>query len=491
MPLGGAGAILPSSFRLEHRFPVQIARLMRHFCSLFAVTARGLLRGRRKLSRILSLFFGSFGLLSSLTLAGWMNGWRQRQSLAQLETLAATNAAFVSQLRLPRSPELAQRLSTILNTGVGFHFSGKPPPDWPPGLGDSLARLAEQARPASRRAHGYELAAAPLGEPGGSLILLRRAASGGQEFFGMVWIPSLSLAAACGGLAFALARGIAKPLEELTDWLPNLNPALGASPEPVPGKVTERGDEIGYLGRALEETGLRVRREQELRRQAERLATLGRVATSLAHEIKNPAAAIALHTELLDGNVPEDGRESLHLIREEVERITDLVNQWLFVAKPNPARKQPRDLREMLSQVARRLAPALEHARARFELVEGPPAIIEADAPRMEQALRNLLVNAAQAMPSGGRIRARVATAANEAILEIEDEGTGFTAAALQRFGEPFFSEREGGMGIGLTLAREVIQAHGGSIHPGNLPQGGARLLCRFPLCASSLPPTA
>lgn len=436
---------------------------------------------RRRLSRILALFFAGFGLFSLLSLAAWMHAWRQRQSLASLQNLAETNAAFVSQLKLPRSPELAQRLSTILNTGVGFHFPAGPTTAWPPGLAEPVARLLEGSHPASRRAGGYEIATAPLGDPGAHLVLLRRAPAFGEDLPGAVLIPSLGLAAVCGGLAFALARGIVRPLELLTDWLPNLDLARAASPQPLPPAILARPDEIGTLAQALDQTGRRLRQEQELRRQSERLATLGRIATSLAHEIKNPAAAIALHADLLGEGTGADPGESVDLIREEVERITDLVNQWLFVARPSPARTQRHDLRRLLAGVGRRLDASLAHARVTFDLAEGPPAFIEADAPRIEQALRNLLLNAAQAMPSGGRIRARVVASASEVELSVVDEGAGFSAEVLRRFGEPFFSEREGGMGIGLTLTREVIQAHGGSILPGNLPGGGARVLCRFP----------
>lgn len=442
---------------------------------------RVLLTRKHRLSRILGISFAAFGLLSSLALAVWMNAWHLRLSTAAYQELAETNAAFVSQLRLPRSPELAQRLSTILDSCAAFHFAGQEDGNWPPLLRQPIAALVAEQRPASRRTAGYEIAAAPLGDPGVHLVLFRHLQGIDSAFPRMVLIPSLALAAACGGLAFALARGIASPLEQLTGWLPNLDAATSA-PEPLSPAVLRRPDEIGTLAAALVETANRLRREQELRHRSERLAMLGRIATSLAHEIKNPAAAIALHADLLAGILAESQQQSVRLIRDEVDQITGLVNQWLFVARPEPPRSQPQNLRQLLARVASRIRPLLEHAGATLELQkEGPAAVLKGDAPRLEQALRNLLINASQAMPLGGTIRTGIQVTSSCLELWIEDEGPGFSREALSRFGEPFFSEREGGMGIGLTLAREVLLAHGGSIHAANLPERGARLVCRFP----------
>ena len=193
-----------------------------------------------------------------------------------------------------------------------------------------------------------------------------------------------------------------------------------------------------------------------------------------------------MHADLIEPGVKPGGSESISLIREEVERITDLVNQWLFVARAAPPERRPHDLGEMLSAVARRQKPALRHAGSHLKIEAGNPALVACDKLRIEQVIRNLIVNASQAMPDGGEIMACIKPGEEHVQLDIRDSGTGFSTEALDRFGEPFFSEREGGMGIGLTLAREVVQAHEGSIQVSNAPEGGALVTVTLPLHSAS-----
>lgn len=432
----------------------------------------------RSISRSLAIWIASFVLVSELALVGWVTVWNRDRSLESLRELASTNGAFISEMRLPASGVLAGRLSTVLDLEAGF-YQRDDPGEWPPGLEETVLRLVTEEGVAAARSGGFELAAAPLVDDSPERLVLIRPEPG---FGPGVLIPMLGLALVCGGLAWVLARGIVRPLGALTRWLPNLDVQPEGGAVPLAASLLSRRDEIGTLARSLDQTADRLREEQRLRRQSERLATLGRIATSLAHEIKNPAAAIGLHADVLRAEVAAGHQESIGLIREEVERINDLVNQWLYVARAQPGKRERYDLGDLLRSVGRRMAPVLEHARVTLEVDAEPDGTVEVDAPRVEQALRNLLLNAVQAMPEGGRVRAVLRREGDTIRLEIADEGAGFSAEALERFGEPFFSEREGGMGIGLTLAREVIDGHGGTIEAGNRTDGpGGRVVCRIP----------
>lgn len=426
------------------------------------------------LFRRLAIPFSGFVLAASLVLLVWLDWSHRREALRAFAETAAANARMVDRLRLPRSPELARNLADVLGVGVGFRFADQPVVGLPAGMESSVAALAGPAA-ASARIGGRDVAVAPLADGAVHLVLVRDRVGLLPHPAGWL-LPVLIVTSLGGGLAFLVARRLVRPLAALGRWLPNLD---RAEPEPIPAAVTGRADEIGALARSLEENLRRLRVEQDLRRQAERLATLGRIATSLAHEIRNPAAAIRLHADLLAARGDEPGVE---LIREEVDRITDLVNQWLFVAKAAPARRERHDLVDLTRRVTDRLTPQLDHAgvAVRWTATDAVPVMV--DGPRIEQVLRNLLVNAAQAMPLGGSVDVAVRAETGGPMLEIRDAGRGFSEAALARWREPFFSEREGGMGLGLTLAAEVMEAHGGSVEVENLPGGGAAVRCRFPV---------
>ncbi|MCF6314153.1 MAG: ATP-binding protein [Verrucomicrobiales bacterium] len=442
------------------------------------------------LGRKLIITFSVFVLLSSLLLTAWMTARQQSRSLLELKKLSSTNASFIDQMRLPKSRELAKKLSSILDVGVGFYFKNESSANWPASLQEVIPQLAAQQQSTAVRAHGYAIAITPLADGSTSLILIRKTPTWFPYLFGEALIPAIVFALACALLAALIARDIVRPLTTLAERLPQLNREKSEPKATLPIIITQRRDEIGTLARTMQQNSQDLRREQLLRQQSERLATLGRIATSLAHEIKNPVAAIGLHADLLAQQANANDAESISLIREEVDRITDLVNQWLYVARSTPARKEAHDLCLLINNVARRLRPVLEHAHAKLiiDLPKLEPAPVQVDAPRIEQSLRNLLLNAAQAMPEGGEVLVQLSTAQGKAILTIEDQGTGFSEDALQHFGEAFFSEKEGGMGIGLTLACEVIQAHGGSLQAEKSKRdshSGARITLTLPLDTS------
>lgn len=198
----------------------------------------------------------------------------------------------------------------------------------------------------------------------------------------------------------------------------------------------------------------------------QRLAMLGRMATSLAHEIQNPVAAIRLHGQLLAKADP--GTASM--IVDEATAIEGLVSQWMFLARPEPPAVAEVDLAEVLRQAGRLLGPAASHAGVEWQWdVEGAGRV-RGDARRLGQVFRNLMVNAIQAMPEGGVLT----VAAKERSVRVSDTGRGFSPTALRRWSDLLFSEKEGGMGIGLSVAREIVRAHGGRLSVGNRPEGGA-----------------
>jgi signal transduction histidine kinase len=142
----------------------------------------------------------------------------------------------------------------------------------------------------------------------------------------------------------------------------------------------------------------------------------------------------------------------------------------MFLARPNPPRKSNVLLKELLDQSVRWLSAAAEHARVRIVVDAGPGRYVQADARRVGQVFHNIIVNAIQAMPIGGILTIAI----RDSTISFADTGPGFSRTALARWAEMMYSEKEGGMGIGLSVAEQIIRAHGGRICVANRTEGGA-----------------
>ena len=207
---------------------------------------------------------------------------------------------------------------------------------------------------------------------------------------------------------------------------------------------------------------------------------LGRVATSLAHDIKNPLASIQLHAQLITPSNVED-TQAVQLIQSESEVISGLVNQWLHLANPVPPRLSRLDLAETIQQVTTSLEAQARHSGVDIEMDLKRPLWTQGDLQRLSQAIRNLVINAIQAMPRGGKLRIKAEKHDNSLLLTLADSGPGFSEAALARGTELFYTEKEGGMGVGLNIVASIIEAHGGCLSLQNDPKGGAIVSVSLP----------
>jgi signal transduction histidine kinase len=199
---------------------------------------------------------------------------------------------------------------------------------------------------------------------------------------------------------------------------------------------------------------------------AHRFGLLGSIATSLAHEIRNPIAAIRLHGQLLERTEPSGAG----LIVHEAAKIEDLLNQWMFLARPDPPRKKEIALVELIETTVRVLQPAADHAKVHIAVMASAPRSVQADIHRLGQVFHNVILNAIQAMPKGGTLSINVTVKD----ISFADTGSGFSPTALRRGAEMLYSEKEGGMGLGLSVAWNIVQAHGGRLTFGNRLEGGA-----------------
>ena len=388
---------------------------------------------------------------------------------ARLEAMAAKNAAFLAQASMPPTERLATDLRRVTGFDVFFRRNGT----LVPAVAHADVAASLRAAPADGRARQVgDLRYVAVGatetvdllladRPGGALLDPRIV-----QVVLVSWGVSLLLALFVG-------RGVVRPLRRLAAQVANLE-----RPEPLRLTETARRDEIGDVARALVATHGDLHAERERRLRAEKLAVLGRMTASLAHELQNPVAAIKLQAQLwASGNADSPGA----VIEREAVRIEELVNQWMFLTRPEPPAMARCDVGELLDDLLRSNAGRLDHCAVRVRLQKRGALELVCDRNRLRQVFSNLMTNAMQAMPDGGELAITAVCAAGCVTVTFRDQGRGFSDEALRRFGEFFFSEKEGGMGIGLAVAAEIVAAHGGRLHVANADQG-ARVTVTLPL---------
>jgi signal transduction histidine kinase len=158
------------------------------------------------------------------------------------------------------------------------------------------------------------------------------------------------------------------------------------------------------------------------------------------------------------------------LIVYEAAKVEDMLNQWMFLTRPEPPRKTEIDLEEVITKTVRVLAPAADHAKVHIAVNASSCRCVQADSHRLSQVFHNIILNAIQAMPKGGTLFVTV----SEEDICFADTGPGFSPTALRRAANALYSEKEGGMGLGLSVARKIVRAHDGQLVIGNGTEGGA-----------------
>ena len=212
-----------------------------------------------------------------------------------------------------------------------------------------------------------------------------------------------------------------------------------------------------------------VRIEEELRR-AERFSTLGELSAVLAHEIRNPLGSIQGTAEILkDDYRPGDKKfEFIQILLKESERLNRVVEDFLRLARPRPASMTACHVMEELRAVATLARIEAKKREITLELPKGTLPVIKGDGEKLRQAFLNILLNALQATPAGGKVT--VAAECCEAggldtiSVRFEDTGSGVAEDVKQLMFEPFYTTKETGTGLGLAVTRKIIEAHGGSI---------------------------
>lgn len=214
-----------------------------------------------------------------------------------------------------------------------------------------------------------------------------------------------------------------------------------------------------------------------------RLADLGQIAAHVAHEVRNNLVPVGLYAGLLRRRLNDDraGAEILDRIETGLTALDAMVNDMLNFTADREPHCAPVDLRALVSDVCESLAPQLAAQSIRVEIDVPPTLIVSADRDSLRRVVLNLVLNAVDAQPEGGRIVFTGVAGRNTIELEIADDGPGLGEEACRRAFEPFFTTKTSGIGLGLAIVYRLIEAHGGEVSVRNCPDRGAAFTISLP----------
>ena len=226
-------------------------------------------------------------------------------------------------------------------------------------------------------------------------------------------------------------------------------------------------DEIGVVGAEFERMVDALGQRDERLRRAERLAAIGKLAAHVTHEVRNPLNSIRLNMEMLEEDLEDaapDARSLLSAIAREVERLTSITEQYLRLARlPDPS-LEPGMPGELARELANFVKPEMERAGVDVVLQLEPTPAVAMDEGQLRQALLNLLRNARESMPEGGRVELSVTPEDGGVKLRLRDHGTGIPTDERENIFDLFYTTKQHGTGLGLPLTQQIIVAHGGTI---------------------------
>jgi signal transduction histidine kinase len=239
---------------------------------------------------------------------------------------------------------------------------------------------------------------------------------------------------------------------------------VGGNFEPVP--VPARNDELRDLVVSVNVLADQLDESRRAIERTERLALLGQLSGGMAHQLRNSVAGARLAIQLHERRCESDDRDSLTVALRQLSLTESHLQRFLTVGQPAPPRRAPCDLRQLAGEVAELVAPTCRHRNVALEIDpdrEAPPTV-SADAGQLRELLLNLVLNAIEAAGAGGWVRIEFDHRADATVLRVLDSGPGVPPEMSERLFEPFATGRPEGIGLGLTVAQRIAEAHGGAI---------------------------
>jgi signal transduction histidine kinase len=294
--------------------------------------------------------------------------------------------------------------------------------------------------------------------------------------------------AICAVLIVALAYVIQRPMVELQEKIA----LVSEGNMDVAVSFARRNDEIGDLGRNFNHMMQQLRETREeielLHRtqmsRAEHLATLGELAAGLAHEIRNPLAGIAGVIEIIGRDLPvtSPARAVVKDVRLEIAQINRILTDLLETARPHPPQVCLSNLNTTVEHAVMLARQQVLSQPIKIELQKAPDLLdVEHDSDQIHQVLLNLLLNAVQAMEAGGTVRVEIGSREDYASVVVSDTGRGIPPQNLPNIFRPFYTTKGHGTGLGLSLARRIVEEHHGRIEVRSAVGKGSKFTVLLP----------
>ena len=241
-------------------------------------------------------------------------------------------------------------------------------------------------------------------------------------------------------------------------------------------------DELSALSSAFNRMAEQLQSLIDSAVQSEKMASLGKLATTIAHEVRNPLASIKTGVQVVREDLRDaDQSRILGNVIAEIDRLNRVATELLTFAKPVPTRSENATVEQLIERVHSLVEREAAKRRVRISTEIGPDLTIRVDLNQMQQVLMNLVLNSLHAMPEGGELRLHGRREDHRVLIGVTDSGAGMSADMVERVARPFVTSRPDGTGIGLSISRQLVERNQGRMTIDSEPGRGTTVTLSFP----------